>query len=490
MLARIVVPVMGASLARQEADEEGGTIPLYGDTVTYDVRPTKASWERNDHNSADSVEITIDVSEGGTDPRLFTNGEVYFYCGTCDERTQKFQASEQNLLFIGIVVDIKREMDADKRSVTIVAHDYTTLFIKSKPFPATGYPDYSMTLRQAWEHICDRTGAWDVLTQKITSTVQKLKDRIQFVGCDGDTLLGKAVAARFRKFGKVQSKSDDDAWAVWQRCVGSLGLLSFIFLDRVIVTTALDYYTASDPPKFIADLNVLELREHRDVNALTGKGVALTSFDPESQTSIEAFWPPRQLSAAKNNNKKKRNVAAKKGAPQTAVVKEYDYFPYPECTDPQVLLLCAQRVYEERSRQELTGELMTHEMAIPAMSGKEFDLLLLGSGDRIHVEIDAKVLSALTAIPTETGRIKFLTDRAYDPGLARLMVANIGPLTRLPCEFQVRNVRGSLEFSGDGGSFEIHLAFINRISLVGEATSDGPEGPTSRFREGNEGGWI
>lgn len=467
MLVRLNVPLLGTTADRQVQETETNVF-------SYDARVTRATVVQNDHNMADELEVTVDASEAGTDPRLFTNAEVYFYLANADERGN-WTAGPDTLRFVGIVVDVERAMGESARAVTFRAHDYTTLFLKSKPLPESGVPELSETLRQAWQRICDNTGAWDFTTNKIVSSVQALRDRIDFVGVSGDLVLSSAVSKRFRDIGgKVQTHGDEDAWAVWQRCVGMLGLISFIRKDRCVVTTATDYYTASAPPRFIWGRNVFELTERRDVATLCGKGVALTSFDASTGTSVDAFWPPR----ADPEAEAKKAAASGKTAPKTVVVKDYEFFDYPDVSDEKVLTAIAQRVWEERSRQELTGQLKTGEMTVETLTSGgsslaslslPFDVLSLQSGDRIRVELEEDALNAIMRIPTEAGRVDYLTARGYAQGLATLMAKNVSGLARFAPEFQVRTARTTHEINDDSGTYETEITFINRIDVSGDA---------------------
>ncbi len=171
-------------------------------------------------------------------------------------------------------------------------------------------------------------------------------------------------------------------------------------------------------------------------------------------------------------------AASAGGKPLPVVVKEYEFFDYPDVTDEDTLTEIAQRVWEERSRQELTGQLKTSKMWVErynefAQPGEEqpagFDVLTLQSGDRVRVELEQEALNAIQRIPTEGGRIKYLTSRGYNEDLATLMAKNVVGLSKFSPEFQVRTVRTTHEVSGDAGTYETEITFINRIDVSGNA---------------------
>src|SRR5690606_25269097 len=145
---------------------------------------------------------------------------------------------------------------------------------------SSGVPDYSQRLDDAWKRIVSQTPG-----------AQALADRLVLEGISDFPQLGKAVAARFRRLGKVPTRPDTDAWAGWQQCVGMLGLVSYVDRQNVIVTTATNLYTSENPPRLIWGRNILSIEEERDA-ALASKGVGITSFDPLTGTTLEALWPP------------------------------------------------------------------------------------------------------------------------------------------------------------------------------------------------------
>jgi hypothetical protein len=473
-VAVLYVPNVGTAQARTQQEE-------IADVTKLQIRVQRVRLVSNSHNDADECEIVTSYDDAGIDPRFLRSCEMYLYLGDGDENGD-FVAGPSNLRFVGIATDVERIFDEGQgKSVRIRALDYTTLFLSAKQFPPAGIPDFSQTLKDAWRRVCDHTGYYDLETGTTVSTVQRLRDRIQFVGVDEGITIGRAVGARIRALGKVQVKGKPDAWAVWQTAVGSLGLISFIRGDTCIITTATDYYTADDPPQFVYGKNILKLTERRDVNALARKNVCIESFNPLTMQTLESFWPPLSMVRRTGKGMKKLGASARGGGVEVRA-QDYEVFDCPvPTTDPAMLEKFAERVWEERTRQELAGEITTREMFGDTVSGQVFDLIGLQAGDRIRVEIDREALTIIQRQTSMTERISALVDQGYSTDMAGFIATNLDSITKLPPEFQVHSVATELDCSSaDGGTYEMRIRYLNRIDVSG-ASQQGTGESTPAF---------
>lgn len=452
--AILAVPTLGDRAARRAQEDDDTVIHL-------PLNPIKITLERNDHNHADTLHLTVPFKDSGFDVRLLQNAQVTFAIANSDDRGF-WEPTTANVRFVGLLTRMSRVMPEDEQRVLEMEFlDYTTLYLEAKPFGAKGIPHYSMNLAEAWRTITSQVPGADVLA-----------DRIVFKGLDAPgPALGTAVAARFAKLTKVPAKPITDAWAVWQQCVGMLGLISFFDRDQVVVTTSTAYYTRSDPPRLILGENIKNMTETR--NPFRRKGIGLSSFDPSTGRTIEALWPPAGSDEIKKKvikPSKKRGVTAS----QVRQAEEREYFQYPSTTDPAVLLECAKRVYEERSRQEMEGTIYTAEMLVERASGATFDLLLLGSGDDVRIELaqedKAMLASALSEGQSQKQMQDYLIGRGYDPSVAQLMAANVAQLAILDPVFYTKKV--TIQIDVEGMEFSVEINYCNRLLIAtGDAQS-------------------
>lgn len=461
MFAKLTVPVAGTASEKKIQDGEDVTVDL-------PFIPRRASLESNDHNHADVLRIVADWRQAGVDPRLLSNATVEFYMGDARDPNYYLPPPKSDLRFVGVLTRPRR-IGGEGQGLVVELEflDYTTLFLEAKIFPDKGVPDFSQTLDQAWARICDNTGIPDPKTGEISPTVSKLRDRLVLKGGLVDPpVLGKAVSARFRKLGKVHVKPNSSAWEVWQQTVGMLGLISYISLDECIVTSATDYYTAENPPRLIWGKNIAQINEERDPSHV-GTGVALTSFDPLTGTTLEALWPP--VGSADLVHKK---LSAKRAgnADEVRRGENRTYYAYPGVTDPSALLEIAKRAYEETSRQEMEGTLSTHEMRVEEdVTSEDFDLLTLRAGDVVRIELDENDKQALSSIGSEDDQIAYLLERGYTHSAAELIAKNVSTYAGLQPHFYVKRVHTTLATDDDGGTFEVEINYCNRIDVSGNA---------------------
>jgi hypothetical protein len=135
-----------------------------------------------------------------------------------------------------------------------------------------------------------------------------------------------------------------------------------------------------------------------------------------------------------------------------------------------MLDFCAKRVWEERSRQELKGQLKIVKMSVDTLASKSYDLLNLRAGSRIRVEIDANELTLIQALPTIGARIVALQDRGYSAQMATYMAKNLSAIASVTPEFQVHSSVIDFDASTpDGGHFSIDINYLNRIETSGSA---------------------
>lgn len=445
-------------------------VPIFSgereETITLQVRPRRVAIEYNDHNHADTASISAEWRDAGVDPRFLKSATCEIWIGSADEYGI-FTPTDKNLRFIGVMTRPRRSArEGSGFQTELEFHDYTDLFLRQKPFPTKGLPAFTDDIFGAWQKICDHTGPLDE-EGEVISSVAALRNRLEFRGgVDPGTVLASAVSRRFAKLSSVPSKDKADAWAVWQQCVGMLGLISYIDRDRCIVTTSTEHYAPESAPRMVWGKNILELDEEANAH-FSDKGVAITSFDPLTGTTLEAFWPP----ANDKRIRRKRVSASKKKAKAPAFESErYDYFEYHGVTDPNRLLSIAQRVWDERSRQELEGKLRTAEMFVDTVDQRIIDILELRTGDNIRVEIDPADHETLSSLGSTPRRIDYLTARGYSEDVAKLIVRNMKESNVLDATFHTTRVNIEVEADGDAGKFEVGIAFQNRIQIRPEGS--------------------
>ena len=425
-----------------------------------------AKWTRNDHLQADALTLGLGWSSAsGTDPRLLKNAIVSYWLH--DAVSEPIFDAAKHLRFLGIATEVERAFGEDGASVTITAHDYTSLFVTgARHFPSDGVPDWTDTLRSAWERICDHVGFFDVEQGEIVSSVKALRDRLVFRVADPSIIgqpIGRAVAPRFLAMSKPQFGAACDGWHVWQSLVGMLGLMSYIDKDQCIVTDTTTYYDDAHAAKLLYGKNLLSLSQRLDATRAS-KGIILRSFDPLAGRIIEGAYPPPGDPRIKLKRAKAGRGSGATAAPadlNNAPSSDYDTFDYFAVSDQQTLEIRAREAYEERSRQELEGRLTTGEMLLDGAS-----VLDLHSGSAIQVDPGFNVDPMSIGGPAlenldRDALITSLIGNGYGPDMAGT-VADLAIASRkLKPVFHVKTM--TVDFGPE--RFEIDISFHNVISL-------------------------
>lgn len=431
-------------------------------TYDFDLQVASGVWTQNDHNRADELELDCDWQSIGLDPRMVRNATVEFHMGNADElgnwapttggwRTGRDKRG--TLRFVGNVVEAERSSgEGDPYKITLRAYDYTDLFLRAKPFGTSGIPNMDSDLGDAWRRIVSQTPGANVL-----------RDQLVSIGLEGWPNLKEAVPARLAA-GQLPVGTNTDAWAVWQKCMELTGLMSFIQLDRCVVTTTDGYYRNTDPVELMWGRDLYSVKERRNSDAFDS-GVGLISFDPVSGRSVDATWPSPKDKRLKN---KRGAVEQSSADPNDAIHSRYDWQRVPGPHTPVSLRALARRVYEERSKQEYQGEAVTYEMIGRTQSGKPFDLLDLRVGDGISVVSNQSLLDPLLRMNTTEHRRVYLRRLGYTPEAAALLASAAERLPLLDHHFYLRGTRCAFSCQDDG-EFEFTVQYCNRIELTGDA---------------------
>jgi hypothetical protein len=453
-----------------------------GEAIKFPVRVQSARLQVNDHLKADELTVTCDIHDTAVDPRIIGNAVGALFVSNADENGE-WTPSDDNLRFLGRVSKAKRHGGEGKpQAVELNLLDYTAFFSLARPFAAKGFPRFEQTIEEAWKTIIsgfDNPAFGE-------NPVKALEDALEFRGLSapGPKLADAAVKRYARLSGQINCDPKADAWAVWQQCCGMVGLISYWDRGALVVTTATDYYTAKRTPKFLWSKNILSFHEER-LNDFERKGVGISSYNPLTGKTLEAVWPPvgdkRIHGPQTTPTTPKKTTASSHGhskpkkAPTEAEIAQRehrDYFQFSGISDPDALLALAKRVFEERSRQEMQGTIVTSEMSVEAADGSEVDLLMLRSGDTIQIQIDDADWAGsaiLQSLPDEKARADWFIERGYSEGVARLLARNLQEIVETRREFYVKSVGLNFSTSDDGGEFSLEIGFCNKIEARGDA---------------------
>lgn len=418
------------TLQKPRIEVEIGVPKLNSRTIDVILRPPviEATWSRNSFLEADSLTITVSWKEGGVDPRWLRNASVHMWMW--NEVDGPFDRVK-HLRFKGTCVKAERKVSEDSITVSMTFHDFTSFFINMKPFPTAGMPEWSDTLETIWQKICDNTGPYIPATKTIDSSVKDLRNALVF--SDGllarrpsvkSETLGVLVPERFHDVAKPTPKMRTDAWAVWNYCLTSLSLISYIDRDKVVVTDSPTFFKEADSAMLLYGSNIHSFEESVSAD-ISVKGVVATSYNPLTGQTLEAFYPPpgdERLKVAKA----KAKAASKAGRDVSPNDASGEWIPFIcNIIDPRRLQDYAEFIYDQQHRQEIEGTLRTGEMTLyDVKRSNPIDILSLSAGDSIVVGISSYGRQSLLELPVEE-RVSSLTRQGYLPEIAKLIADNI-----------------------------------------------------------------
>jgi hypothetical protein len=457
---------------------------IYNDTeaVELPLLVRQAEWTHNDHMRADELVIVVDVADIGLDPRMFENGIVYFYVGNADDKGA-WEPSERNMRFIGRVTRAKRVGPAEgDHTIEFHCLDYTSFFLLTKPVAAVAMPKLTMTLLDAWKLLCEHVPGAETLSTNVVF------DGVPSPG----PKLGEGTSSRFLTAGAnlVPVSPDADAWAIWQQCVGMLGLVSYFELDHVVVTTSTNYFGDDERPTFVRGRDILSFEEERN-NDFERVGVGVQCFDPIRRHLIEAVYPPagdkrlktRRVSPGSGGNvhagalagpeaAKKRKTNSKATPKLAEDESKRIWFQVENVTDMKHLLRVATVAYNNLSVQSFQGQMTTAEMIGTTQTGAPRDLLDLKCGSSIIVRVD-ELDEDLALIGQQAGGESYIKQRllqlGYQPALATLVAKNAVKAASLRAEFYLKQLRVTMETDDSNGTFELELQYMNKIRITSDA---------------------
>jgi hypothetical protein len=387
------------------------------DEVDTGIVPTRVSIVRRSHSQAGSAEITIHGSAMPFDPRQVGGIFVSVFLGAVDTVDADVN-QEEFLRFVGFTDEMKTTRDEKGPVVELAPRDLSSLLRDFKPLPASAVPKYSDTIEAAINRILD---AVDNLNNPDGSKRLTLKT----VSGVTDRQLSTRVGSRASS-SAVRLPPDATAWQAVEHICGLMSLLVSVRLNEIVVRTPADAFEHNRPTVasfvFGGDTaNLLSVHTEKKF-ARNRKGVKVTAYDPITRTRLEGVYPPdgdlRSLrrprahvggTALRSTSHRSSSRGSSSGSSaaanaQAALATERDVFTAPfgthtndACRD------YAQRIYTERSRQEIEGKIIT-----PIWIQ---DWLAIENGDRFSIDVDPDLSAELRNTTSDQARVDLLTQR-------------------------------------------------------------------------------
>lgn len=433
-------------------DFSGDTAAPVESAVDWSVVPRRAQLERNDIHTADKLTLDVDFRQYPFDPRMIRAASVAYYAWDAMGPPPVGPVRE-TLRFLGVVDEPQLVMGEDSHA-TLECRDYTAILLAKK-----AVPEMRVELGRHLDDILR-----DLLATLPGEEAALLTPTLYADGADWPV-----VSAGGRRNARLFVEPKDTLWAVIRRIVQQVGLVCWIDLDRLVVSTPRNVTQGTRPARFGFGRNLTDLRLRKNAQNLT-KPVALTQFDTRTGVRSQAIYPP---GAGTRRRGRQRAHAAITGAGRGQATGEDatpEEFNITDSLSAEDLALAAERIFRDRARVEVEGSFTTHEMHLP---GK--DLLDLRTTDAIEavVEEQARVIVARSGADRALSALA-LRDLGYPPAVADALVRGWEALDRIRVPFVVRKATLQIDDSG----FQADVDFQNALTPFIENDIPREAGPT------------
>lgn len=387
-----------------------------GASYAMEVTPRSVDIVRNDHRTADTCRISLDLRDFPFDPRTFQSARVRVLLGDALDPVAGGLTLD-DARFVGFVdtPDASRSESGDV--VTLECRDYTGVLLDQR---------------------------WDGSAVDVSLPLSDVVDGILAAvpGATGLVVgysLGAAATVLSTVIGrpKFTPQSGDDVWTVLCDLCGRAGLIPVIELDMLLILTPADFgvdratfmaTTAFKPvsASFAYGRDIAHLGYRRRFKEARSVQVEVRAYDATKRTTILASHPPAPMVV-----KRKVNASGKVSTTTAPILPYYVTGSY----TPVALAALAESIWKEAARQEIEIDLETREMrtaegvAVPA----------IGNGTRLTVTMENTIATLIEGESAGQAIARLsVGDRALAVDVATAFVASLAVADSLSVSFYVK----------------------------------------------------
>jgi hypothetical protein len=428
-----------------------------------DVIPKRVSVNINDYTTADTFELEIDYKSFPFDPRAIRScgvsifiedmGKLYGQDNALRQIRPSSDLTNGNVIFQGFADEESINFDDDKRVVKLEGRDFTGILIDAKYLAGTPI---------------DMGQPLDVLVGSLLAALPATKD-LKVDNRTGKTLptlkqfypgFGAPLAGQ-RNVGR-----DDTYWEIIQDLAAHAGVIVYVEIDKLVISTPRVLYDKSRAKQFIYGSNLKTVEFKRKLGRHKGFNVIVRCLDTSTKQVLQAKIPEEGTDAwAKDSGIPNKQVIVPvvgvNAQPQANQNQPAPYmaFRVTGINDKPQLVEVGQKIFEELSRQQVEGSFETHEMEVMDKKGECFDLTKLRIGVPVAVEIDSTDLYNISRFGKVDQRRQFLIARGYPAAFADTFAKVMGGYTPV---FYTKAAAFTLD-SENG--FKLKVDFLNFIDL-------------------------
>lgn len=436
--------------------------------VLPDIIPYSVNVHLNSYKEADTWEVTFDAKRFPFSPELLRAGavEVYLF-NKISQVTPLHWYDTSNLLITGLVDSAVLTEDEDGGKVSLSGRDYTALMIDRQWDPTKSgkggrVPDGSLgeVVQQLVDEATNFAGVGrtlqvrivedlsDISVTDVASTVTKAKATIP-----------KTTKAKTRKKRGISVKADSSYWDVIYKLCLSYGFIVFVKGFEVWITKPNVLQGLAKVQYRVAyGRNLASLEVERRLSKEAVPQIRVRSYDPQTKTVIEGFFPSSKDLDAQKQSKDK---SGKGGGFLTGIGtkrEEYKVYTVPDVKDKKILDDIARTTYYTLARGEGVIRFNTPSL----IDTEDQDLLKIRAGDSVEIKWDA-FNSEIMMDPrvTREQKVTNLLSLGYTYDVATLVAAQYTKLDYFRQPFYVKEV--NIIWDKDkGASIDVEaMNFIN-----------------------------
>lgn len=437
------------------------------------VQPKTVTVNVNDYKTADSFTTELDYKNFPFDPRSIRACGVTIYAQDMQSLTlfdgsdNELIPTKDNIRFQGFVDKDKVSFDDNSGVIHLEGRDYTALLIDQKykenaPVYMTQPLDRQI---QSYLETFPATQKIKIvnLTGGVLPTLGKFYP--DFGSAKKTDALSKSKLAGAKNVGRHETY-----WEIIQDLVARAGLICYIHLDELIITTPRNLYSPDKDIKFFMGKNLKSLSFERKLGRLKGFNVRVISRFGKKITTASI---PEEATPAwcKSFGIERKPVRVPQLKTDGTIDKDNDQpapyftFPIPNIASKDQLILIGQTTFEDYSRQQLEGSFETHEMVghagtqIGDPNFIAYDLTNLQVGQPLCIEIENDDLNAISRLASTAQRSQYLVQRGYSSEIASIFADTMGKFSP---RFFLKGY--DMTIDNDGG-FKLRVDFVNIIEL-------------------------
>lgn len=391
------------------------------------IEPSRAEWVNNNHREADKAKIVVDYASLPLDPRLIRSVWVGLWLGDVEDPTADISLDDDRFqAFVGYADEPSTRQDDQGDWLSLDCRDYTGLFLDAR-----------------WP------GGFLRIDRPLSEVVAALLDLVPGAA-DMDVVFADGVESLrlSDQLGRTSYTPDDgdDLWTVIVDLFGRVGLIPVVRLTTLRIETATTF--GQHRAGFVYGQNVKTLETRRQLNRASNSAVEVIAYNEATGERKTAVYPSSTAGD---------QIVTGSGAVVEAATTKTPYYLSGSYSQGDLDLI-AQRVYEQRARQAVEGELTTADLWD---LDEETRLPLLSNGDAIELRL-TDGLSADIRDMTEGEAVAYLTSgpNPMNRAVAEALAHSQAQAQALAVVFYVTQARH--RWSTDDG-YEVSVAFANFV---------------------------